>query len=229
MNKQTRAVFFFLIILVGILAFSTSFFAAKTFKKGSSNQITPIATMSASVGERLGDSSTTAHPLPAQSTEVTKAAAASEKPSIPADTYTVQKGETLFAIAQSQGLNWQDVAEANSITDADKIQAGQILVIPKGGQVAYTIDNTLAIIIQEDVDEGKYQFRLSPEETARYDSPSVYGLQVTDSFNLKDRNNEQGEAQVQASNEDKNYLIKLVQPVTKGEKGIWAIESIKPV
>ncbi|MFA6493190.1 MAG: LysM domain-containing protein [Patescibacteria group bacterium] len=224
MNKKTRAVFFFLLILLVILAGSTSFFAAKTYKMGGSKNASPEATSSAFID---GGSDVSSTPISASSSLVTKAAASTEKPSKPADTYTVQKGETLFVVAQSQGANWQDIAEANGMSDADKIQAGKVLIIPKGGQVSFVTDNTLATTIQKDADAGKYQFRLDPVETARSDAPSCYGLKVTDTFTLK--SGDSGTAQVQATREGKNYLIKLTQPITKGEKGIWAIDSIKPV
>lgn len=223
MNRQTRLVFFFLVALVAILAGSTSFFAAKTYKMNSGSKIEQAATLSATI-DSSADVNTS--PQPTSTSSIIKPATSAEKPSKPADTYTIQKGETLFAIAQAQGLNWQDIAEANGLTDVDKIHAGQVIILPKGGQINFTIDNTRATSLQKDT--GKYQFRLSPEETARSDAPNAYGLQVGDSYVLKNRD-ESGNAQVQATRESKNYIIKLIQPITKGEEGIWAIESIRPV
>ncbi|MCL5407610.1 MAG: LysM peptidoglycan-binding domain-containing protein [Patescibacteria group bacterium] len=220
MNKQTRAVFFFLLALVAILAGSTSFFAAKTYKISNSNKSKPSTTASVSI-----DSGTS--PATTSSSAVVKAASSVEKPSKPADTYMVQKGETLFVVAQAQGSSWQDIAEVNGMSDVDKIQAGQTIILPKAGQVDFTVDNIRSTSLQKDADLGKYQFRLSPEDTARSDAPNVYGLKVTDTFTLKSRDN--GQAQVQATKEGKNFIIKLIQPVTKGDKGIWAIESIRPI
>jgi len=225
MNKQTRFVFFVLVALVAILAASTSFFAAKTYKN-SAKKSQPSSNASSSIGGEATNEGS-AKPTTSSSSQVTKAASTVEKPSKPTDTYVVQKGETLFVVAQSQGVNWQDLAEANGITDADKIQADQTLIVPKGGEVDFTLDNTRATSLQKDAEGGKYQFRLSPEETARSDAPPCYGIQVADDFVLK--SNDNGSAQVQVSIDSKNYLIKLTQPITKGEKGIWAIESIKPV
>lgn len=224
MNKQTRAVFFFLVAIIAILAASTSFFAAKTFKMNGEQNKSPDAKISESI---ISTGSENQAPTPAQSSGVTRAAASTEKPSLPADTYTVQKGETLFTVAQVQGSNWQDITEANGLTNADKIQAGKALIIPKGGQISFTVDNTRSTVIQKDADQGKYQFRLSPVETARSDAPPCYGITITDNFTLK--NKDDSGAQVQVSHEGKNYIIKLIQPITKGDKGIWAIESIKPV
>jgi len=47
--------------------------------------------------------------------------------------HTVAKGETLWAIAEKyygSGYNWVDVANANKLTDAGQIEAGQVLSIP---------------------------------------------------------------------------------------------------
>jgi hypothetical protein len=47
--------------------------------------------------------------------------------------YTVASGDTLWAIAQrfyGDGSKYQKIADANGISDPDKIQVGQTLVIP---------------------------------------------------------------------------------------------------
>jgi LysM repeat protein len=46
--------------------------------------------------------------------------------------YTVQKGETLAQIAKKTGSKVQDIINANKISDASKILAGQTLFIPGG-------------------------------------------------------------------------------------------------
>lgn len=218
MNRQSRMIFFSLIILVAILAASTSFFFQKSRKINLQPSGKPtVAAISSSSA-----------PSPTQTSQVSRAASQNEKPSKPADTYTIQKGETLYAIAQTQGTTGNTLAEANGITDFDKIQAGQILVVPKGSIVSFILDNTKAAELQKAVDAGRFPFRLSPEETARSDASPVFGLAITDSFTLKNKDENQGIATVMAAHESKNYLIKLIQPITKGSTGIWAIESIQP-
>lgn len=223
MNRQTRAIFFSLIFLVGILAASTSFFFAKSRQAAKVSQ--PVGTPTIAAVE---DKSVTTQPSPAQSSQVSRPASQNEKPSKPADTYTVQRGETLFAIAQSQGTSGGFLAEANGITDSDKIQAGQVLIVPKGNIVSFILDNTKATELQKAVDGGRYPFRLSPEETARSDAPPVFGITVADTFTVRAKDENQGTATIVASHEGKNYLIKLNQPVTRGKTGLWAIESIQP-
>lgn len=67
----------------------------------------------------------------------------------PGGKHTVQSGETLWSIAQSyykSGYNWVDIQKANDLTNADVIEAGQVLTIPvvtpivvQTGEVSSTI------------------------------------------------------------------------------------------
>lgn len=223
MTKQMKMLFYGLVVLVGILAASTTFFAAKSRQGGSNTQVTksnPPA-VSSTEGEE------TKNPTPQVSTAVTRPA--TEKASHPAKTYTIQSRETLFGIAQKEGTTMSELAEANGISDTDKIQAGQVLIIPENGQVEFILDNTKAANLQSGVDQGKTAWRLNPDETARADASGAYGLEISDVYTVKDRNDEGGKATVNASSENGNFVIILIQPVTKGQKGIWAIQSIKKV
>jgi LysM repeat protein len=44
--------------------------------------------------------------------------------------YTVQAGDTLYAIALQFKKNWQDIAKANNISDSTSLHVGQVLIIP---------------------------------------------------------------------------------------------------
>jgi len=44
--------------------------------------------------------------------------------------YIVQQGDTLWDIAVRFGITWQDLAQANAITDVGQLKAGDALVIP---------------------------------------------------------------------------------------------------
>lgn len=46
--------------------------------------------------------------------------------------YTVQKGDSLAAIAKKTGASTRDIINANRLSDPSKIQAGQTLFIPGG-------------------------------------------------------------------------------------------------
>ncbi len=50
------------------------------------------------------------------------------------ETHTVETGETLWGISEKyfqSGYNWTDIANANSITNPEGLEAGQVLAIPK--------------------------------------------------------------------------------------------------
>lgn len=51
-------------------------------------------------------------------------------------TYVVQKGDTLYTIAFSYGLDYRDIAELNNIQNHDLIQAGQELRLPSAASPA---------------------------------------------------------------------------------------------
>lgn len=215
-----KPLFYGLIGLVAILAFTTAFFYAKS-RSGKNGS--PSSTKSPSMTSTEAGGG----PSPRVSSAVNRPAA--NRPSSPSKTYTIQNNDTLFGIAQSQGITMAELSEANGITDADRIQAGQVLYIPENGQVDYSIDQEKANSLQEQADQGKVQWRLNPDETARADAPTVYGLKVSDNYTVKSRDDQKGMATVQASSELGNFLITLSQPIIKGQKGIWAIDSIKKI
>lgn len=232
MTKQSRIFILVLIMIIAILTASTSFLFFQNRRlaqqlTGKKNVISSEATQaikSPEVSTQIDTSVATPPP-----SNITKPASESEKPSHPTDTYKVQPGETLLEISQKNSSTLSAISEANGLDDADKIQAEQVLIIPKNDQVAFTVDNNQVSNLQKQAEQDKVQFRLNPEETSRSDAPSVYGLTVNDEYKLKNKDDNAGTATVTGSHESKNYLIKLVQPGTKGNSGIWAIESITPV
>ncbi|MBI3536193.1 MAG: LysM peptidoglycan-binding domain-containing protein [Chloroflexi bacterium] len=67
-----------------------------------------------------------APPQPAKPTQPAPTA-----PTTGASTYTVQPGDTLFAIARKLGVTVQAITAANNITNPSLIKPGQVLTIPK--------------------------------------------------------------------------------------------------
>jgi len=47
--------------------------------------------------------------------------------------HTVERGETLFSIASKYGVTAQQLAEANGITNLNRVLVGQVLSIPPRG------------------------------------------------------------------------------------------------
>ena len=70
------------------------------------------------------------------------AATTTTAPAMSEEFYLVQQGDSLSAIASSFGVKVDVLMAANGITDPDKIQAGQKLIIPSGA--APTTTTTVA-------------------------------------------------------------------------------------
>lgn len=53
--------------------------------------------------------------------------------------YTIQKGDTLWAIGKNIGLNWRFISaiNRNTISDPNKIYAGQVITIPNKNLIYY--------------------------------------------------------------------------------------------
>lgn len=233
---MTKGIKWLIVILIGLstlFAAGSGYFYAKTIsleKKSADARKTETTTDSkltnvAATTTNTESSTTTTLPQSA-AVEVT-ASSTDSRPSSPSDTVVVGQGDTLFAIGQKTGATWTQIAEVNAI-DANKIKVGQTLIIPKNNQVSFTVNNSQASSLQKDVDAGKLAFRLSPLDTAKADSPTVYGLASTDVFTQTKIDETAGSATINVVKSDKTYTITLIQSGTKGAKGIWAIESIKP-
>ncbi len=78
----------------------------------------------------------TAEPTDSTSIEVT---ADSEKPRTDANTYIVQQEENLYRIGLKTGIDYREIAAANNIEPPYNVRVGQVLILPKPGQI---IDNT---------------------------------------------------------------------------------------
>ena len=227
MTPKVRNLIIFLLVTIGLLAGLAGFYFSKTMDleknkntNSNANKNTASATTTTNTNINTNTNAT------ATASTVTTPAALNNRPSSPSDTVVVAAGETLSIISQKVGVSFAKIAEANGIS-ADKIQAGQTLIIPKNDQVSYTINQDQAASLQKDTDGGKYAFRISAAETAKSDSSPVYGLVTTDTFTQTAIDQNAGTATVIAVHSDKTYIISLVQPVTKGAKGIWAISIIK--
>ncbi|MCX6806930.1 MAG: LysM peptidoglycan-binding domain-containing protein [Candidatus Berkelbacteria bacterium] len=152
-------------------------------------------------------------------------------------TYQVQKGDTLFSISLKFNVSLEELQQLNNITDPNQIKYGQTIKIPKSsdsstaGASQLQIDLAKMKEIQALVDQGNQPWRLDPIEVTKAEAPANYELAATDSYTLKSKDDVRGEATVEVKknigSEIKTYTVSLVQPVTKGGKGIWAIISIK--
>jgi len=146
-------------------------------------------------------------------------------------TYTVQKGDTLFTIGLKFNLPWTKIAEANGLTENSVIKEGQILKIPLGNSGSgeskkFTIDLSLMQQIQAQVDSGQNIWYLDPVSVSKNQVPNTYGITKDDKYTLKTKNTATGTAIVEVIHDTKVYQVNLTQPVRKGDSGIWAVESV---
>lgn len=242
MNRSNKAVFIILVIIIGLLAASTGILLAMNLSNSSSK--TPVTAKkttdstdttkdktTTTTAEKPADTTTTTNTPTTTTSAVTEAAPLGDRPSSPTDSHKVVAGETLFQIAKLYDLTWIQIADANGLSEADanKIKVGQTLIIPKNNQIGYTINQIKVQSLQGEVDAGKKIFRLSALDTAKSDISPCYGIIVSDAFKETKVDNTSGTATITVTRNSKIYEIKLTQPATKGEKGIWAIESVKPV
>lgn len=222
MTKKSWFLFAILLVIIAILSSTSSFFYLKS---KSSPTVAPTEVPEAEIAAANISPSATATPT----SKVSAAAVSSpsNRPSSPTDTYTIQKGDSLLAIATENGLTASELSAANGITDANKIQAGQVVIIPKAGVISYTVDETRVANLEKAIANGKYAFRLDPVETAKADTNPAFSLQSSDTYVIASKDDQAGKAIVNATHETLKYTISLTQPATKGPKGLWAITSIK--
>jgi len=147
--------------------------------------------------------------------------------------YTVKNGDTLFLLSVKYNIAIETLLKANNLQNADQIKVGQVIKIPlyEAGGSSLNLDEAKMKEIQELVDLGSQPWRLDPVEVVKADIPANYGFTALDVYNLIKKDDTQGEAEVEvektSANKKTTYKVSLVQPVKKGEKGIWAISSIK--
>lgn len=229
MNRSYKILFTILIILVAFLAGTSSYFYSKNRSLNQKSNSSEVSSQSTKQIDTATTSKSTKGAENKTTTAATEPAPLKDRPSSPSDTYKVESGDTLYSIATKFDTSWPKLMEANGMEDANKVKVGESLIVPKNNQVSFTVNEDQAQILQKDADSGKASSRLDPVETAKSDSSPVYGLGTSDKYVQKDIDKNSGTATVIATHTDKRYEISLSQPETKGDKGIWAIDSIKPV
>lgn len=227
MTRGLKVLFVALIILIGILATSTGFFYAQTTVPKDSESNT-IQTKDDTEIKNTDEENKINTPSQTVSS-VNEFSSVSSRPSSPSDTHTIAIGETLAAIGIDLGVNWQELAEVSGIGDVDKVKAGQIIIIPKNGAVNFKIDNAKAKTAQNDAESGKNVWRFSALDTARADISPVYSIALSDVFKQTKVDSTTGTATISVTKGEKVFEVSLVQPLTKGSKGIWAIESVRQI
>lgn len=151
--------------------------------------------------------------------------------------YTVAENDTLFTIGLKFDILWTHIAKANGIDENTPLFIGQKLKIPtnKNDQATtqnediqtFEIDSTAAQEEQNKVNsDGTDAWRRDPVEVTRRESPASFNLVPGDPYSLMASDAQKGTATVFLQKNEKSYTFSLIQPMDKGENGIWKIEKI---
>lgn len=151
--------------------------------------------------------------------------------------YTVAENDTLFTIGLKFDILWTHIAKANGIDENTPLFIGQKLKIPTNESDQATIQNedtqtfemdlTAAQAEQSKVNsDGTDSWRRDPVEVARREAPTSFNLAPGDPYSLVATDTQKGTATVFLQKDEKSYTFSLIQPVDKGENGIWKIEKI---
>ncbi len=145
-------------------------------------------------------------------------------------TYKVQAGDTLFAIGLKFNVPWTTIAEANGLSENSVIKEGDKLKVPvdakETNEKTYVISESGQQKYQNNVDDGLEKWRLDPVEVCKRTIPNDLEITKSDIYTLTNQNTEIGEASVEITHAGQIFKATLKQPITKGEKGIWAVEKV---
>jgi hypothetical protein len=87
--------------------------------------------------------------------------------------------------------------------------------------------------IQQEANQGKNLWRLSPVRTAQEVGASKLGLSLTDAYTLVEqyRDSDSGlqYAVVRVTHRTCKFLLDLFQPVKQGKGGIWVVQTVTPL
>ena len=92
--------------------------------------------------------------------------------------YVVKENDNLWQIAEgfyNSGYNWVDIAEANNLSDADKIAVGQELTIPKTEVIALVGEEIKKGGIQEATNEIDESYQVAKGDSLWQVAVRAYG------------------------------------------------------
>jgi LysM repeat protein len=218
-------VMFVVLIVFGFLSGSTLYFYNRSSAETES--------------KKSGEATFQSETLPNQNDQptavdtLTVAAEPRGRLSYPANTYKVQPKESLFAIGEKMGVSWLIVKAANGIKDENLIQADFPLVIPKLSKetdyyrVNFLINEEKASELNRELRETDKSEWFDPVQVAKTHVEPYFNTTEADSFRLVEADNSKGTALVEAKTDTRLVYIGLVQPKTKGEKGLWALYYVE--
>lgn len=214
-----------IILIFGFLCGSTAYFYNKTRTSSSTSGAKSTSFNGTVATDR------TSKPNPIDS--LTKPGSSVGRLSYTANVYTVLPGESLFVIAKKLNIEQQLIAQANSITDANSIQAGDLLAIPKLYEqteyyrLNFIINDALATSTLQSLRNQTASDQYDPVKVARQVATSYFGVKTTDTFTLANQDLSKGTAVVTDKLTDYTAVIGLAQPKITGDKGFWAMVYIE--
>lgn len=100
------------------------------------------------------------------------------EPTTPAPTqeqsYTIVANDTLFSIAQRYGVSVEELAARNGIVSVDRIEVGQVLVIPVPGATEPEPEPPSAVERVHVVQAGENLFRVALKYNMSFESVAAY-------------------------------------------------------
>lgn len=152
--------------------------------------------------------------------------------------YTVQENDTLFTIGLKFDILWTHIAKLNGIDENTSLVIGQKLKIPASNTSSENISAGESVRSLE-IDQTKTEeeqkkvnnesidiWRKDPIEVVRHEAPAEFNLVPGDPYLLVASDLNKGSATIFLQKNEKSYTFSLIQPVDKGENGIWKIEKI---
>lgn len=95
--------------------------------------------------------------------------------------YTVKKGDTLWALGQKYGVNWQNIAKENNISDPRMLRIGTVLNIPGQSQKSVVANQS----VQQPKQQNITYTAQGPEITVTASKPNFRENQTRPQTNLQ--------------------------------------------
>jgi len=153
-----------------------------------------------------------------------------------AHTYKINSGESLYSIATKFGLPQALLKRANSITDENRLEAGKNLDIPVISEqtdlyrLEFLLNETTISEYNAMVREATTDELFDPVQAARKFAVGYFNLKNTDDFHLFKADLSKGESTVEVDSVSGNsYIVGLIQPKAKGDKGFWVMLYIEEI
>lgn len=228
--SQSSSVVLILILIIGVLAGATFYF----YNKSQSPSNSQNQTVANSSDFRADLPTATPKATNSKVDQLTKPAQPKGRLSYPANVYRVTDKDTLFSIGETFSLPWLIIKEANSLPNENSIQADMFLAIPKVDErtdlfrINFIVDDAAVTDKNRELHSVDSSEWYDPLAIAKKYALGYFYLADTDTFKLGEANLADGTAAVNVTNKDgKKIVVGLIQPKTRGEKGLWVIYYIE--